>query len=251
MNTTYNPFTLTGKTILITGASSGIGMSTAIECSKMGAKIVLTGRNERKLEETYLLLEGKGHRKIIADLCDENDFESLVESTPEINGLINTAGIVKTLPFQFINRTELSAVFDINFMVPVLLTQKLIKAKKLRKESSIVFFSSIEGPVITHIGNSMYAASKGAVSAIVKSMALELASKKIRVNAVLPGMTKTSLIHTSSITEEQLESEVKRYPLKRYGKPEEIAYAVIYLLSDASSWVTGTNLIIDGGYTLI
>jgi len=184
MNTTYNPFTLTGKTILITGASSGIGMSTAIECSKMGAKIVLTGRNERKLEETYLLLEGKGHRKIIADLCDENDFESLVESTPEINGLINTAGIVKTLPFQFINRTELSAVFDINFMVPVLLTQKLIKAKKLRKESSIVFFSSIEGPVITHIGNSMYAASKGAVSAIVKSMAFELAPKRLGVNAV-------------------------------------------------------------------
>jgi NAD(P)-dependent dehydrogenase (short-subunit alcohol dehydrogenase family) len=251
MTTSYNPFSLSGKTILITGASSGIGKATAIECSKMGAMVVITGRNTEKLDTTFENLEGTGHRKFVADLCVEDELTALVESMPEIDGLVNVAGMVKTLPFQFINRADLSTVFDINFMVPVLLSQKLIKTKKLNKESSIVFFSSIEGPVITHVGNSMYAASKGAVSAVVKSMALELASRKIRVNAVLPGMTKTSLIHTNSITDEQLESEVKRYPMKRYGQPEEIAFAVIYLLSDASTWVTGTNLIIDGGFTLL
>jgi NAD(P)-dependent dehydrogenase (short-subunit alcohol dehydrogenase family) len=251
MTTSYNPFSLSGKTILITGASSGIGKATAIECSKMGAKVIITGRNIEKLDITFENLEGKGHRRFVAELCVEDELTALVESMPEIDGLVNVAGMVKTLPFQFVNRADLSTVFDINFMVPVLLSQKLIKAKKLNKESSVVFFSSIEGPVITHVGNSMYAASKGAVSAVVKSMALELASKKIRVNAVLPGMTKTSLIHTNSITSEQLESEIKRYPLKRVGTPEEIAYAVIYLLSDASAWVTGTNLIIDGGFTLL
>lgn len=251
MTNSKNPFSLSGKTILITGSSSGIGQATAIECSKMGARIIITGRNEQKLNHTFEKLEGNGHRKFIANLCLEEDLNILVNKVTEINGIVHSAGIVKTLPFHFLNRKDLYTIFDINFMAPVLLSQKLIKSKKLDKEGSIVFFSSIEGPIVTHIGNSMYAASKGAVSAVVKSMALELALKKIRVNAVLPGMTKTSLIHTDAITAEQVELEIKRYPLKRYGTPEEIAYAVIYLLSDASSWVTGTNLVIDGGFTLL
>jgi len=250
MTTPYNPFTLTGKKILVTGASSGIGKATAIECSRLGATVIITGRNMQQLNDTYDQLEGEGHLKFIADLIQEEDTINLVKLLPEINGMVNVAGMVKTLPFKFVNKKELSSVFDINFTAPVLLSQKLIKAKKLAKESSLVFISSIEGPVITHIGNSMYAASKGALSAMVKSMALELAVKRIRVNAVLPGMTKTPIIQTEAITEEQLETELKLYPLKRLGKPEEIAYAIIYLLSDASAWVTGTNLIIDGGFTL-
>jgi NAD(P)-dependent dehydrogenase (short-subunit alcohol dehydrogenase family) len=250
MTVQYNPYSLEGKTILITGASSGIGKATAIECSRLGAKVVITGRNETRLEETLNLMEGNGHLKFAADLNEEDQLNNLVSNLPQLDGLVNSAGMVKTLPFQYINRIDLTSILDINFMVPVLLSQKLIKVKKIKIEGSIVFISSIEGPVITHIGNSMYAASKGAISAVVKSMALELASKKTRVNSVCPGMTKTSLIQTDSITEEQLESELNRYPLKRYGKPEEIAYAVIYLLSDASAWVTGTNLIIDGGFTL-
>jgi len=247
----YNPYSLKGKTILITGASSGIGQATAIECSKMGAIVLITGRNEERLNGTFKRLEGSGHLKFTADLSIENELESIINDLPKLDGLVNVAGMVKTLPFQFINRDELTKVFDINFTAPTLLSQKLIKAKKLNKGCSVVFISSIDGPGIAHVGNSMYAASKGALSAIVKTIALELAIKKIRVNSILPGMVDTPLIHDGNITEEQLDIELKKYPLKRYGKPNDIAFAVIYLLSDASAWVTGTNLIIDGGFTLI
>ena len=247
----YNPFSLKGKTILVTGASSGIGKATAIECSKIGATVVITGRDEQRLNLTYIQLEGSGHLKLVADFKIEDELAALVNNIPEIDGLVNVAGIVKTLPFQFVNRVELMNIFDVNFFSPVLLSQKIVKARKLKKGSSIVFISSIEGTVTTHIGNSMYAASKGAVSAISKNMALELAAKKIRVNCILPGMVETPLINLGEITEEQLEADKKLYPLKRFGKPEEVAYAIIYLLSDASSWVTGSNLLIDGGFTLL
>jgi len=247
----YNPFSLKGKTILVTGASSGIGKATAIECFKIGATVVITGRDEQRLNLTYSQLEGSGHLKLVADFKIEDELVALVNNIPEIDGLVNVAGIVKTLPFQFVNRVELMNIFDVNFFSPVLLSQKIVKARKLKKGSSIVFISSIEGTVTTHIGNSMYAASKGAVSAISKNMALELAAKKIRVNCILPGMVETPLINLGEITEEQLEADKRLYPLKRFGKPEEVAYAIIYLLSDASSWVTGSNLLIDGGFTLL
>jgi len=251
MSVPYNPFSLSGKNILITGASSGIGKATAIECSKMGATVMITGRNEQRLDETFDQLKGNGHLRFIADLCVEEDLNNLNRNLPEINGLVNAAGIVKTLPFQFINQAALSSIFNINLIAPVLLSQKLIKAKKLYKESSVVFISSISGPIIATKGQSAYAASKGAVGSMVKNMALELASKKIRVNCVLPGMTETPLIYRDDLTSEQLAADMKLYPLKRYGKPEDIAFAIIYLLSDASAWVTGTNLIIDGGFTLL
>ncbi len=250
MNTPYNPFSLNGKTILVTGASSGIGRATAIECSRMGARVILTGRNEGRLQETFELLEGSSNEKIVIDLNHEDAIAKLTESIPPINGIVHSTGIVKTLPFHFINSEDLNEVFTINFVSPVLLSQKIIKSRKLNKGGSIVFISSIDGPIVSHIGNSLYASSKGAISAMMRSMALELSAKKIRVNCVSPGMINTPLIFTEAITQEQIESEAKLYPLKRYGNPEEIAYAVIYLLSDACSWVTGTNLIIDGGFTL-
>jgi NAD(P)-dependent dehydrogenase (short-subunit alcohol dehydrogenase family) len=246
-----NPFSLNGKKILVTGASSGIGKATAIECSKLGASLILTGRDKNRLNETFSLLAGEDHKVIVTDILIESEIFKLVESIPEIDGLVNAAGLVKTLPFQFINRDDLSIIFETNFYGPVNLTQKILKARKFLKGSSIVFISSIDGPVIAHPGNSMYSASKGAVSAIVKNMAIDLAIKNIRVNCVLPGMTETPMINLDLLSSEQIEDDKKRYPLKRYGKPEEIAYSVIYLLSDASSWVTGLNLIIDGGYTLL
>ena len=251
MTILYNPYSLSGKWIMITGASSGIGKATAIECSKMGARVIITGRNEERLNDTFGKLEGDGHQQFIADLTNEEELAILIHKLPEINGLVNVAGIVKTLPFKFINRAELATIFNPNFIAPVLLSQKLVKAKKLNKQSSIVFISSIDGPLVAHAGNSMYAASKGAISAIIRSMALELASQNIRVNGVLPGLTKTSLIQSDVITEEQLLIEIEKYPLKRIGNPEDIAFAIIYLLSDASSWVTGSNLVIDGGFTLL
>jgi NAD(P)-dependent dehydrogenase (short-subunit alcohol dehydrogenase family) len=248
--TSYNPFSLEGKTILVTGASSGIGRATAIECSKMGATVIITGRNTERLAETFNQLEGDDHTQVALNLQDTSQFDSLLNTISEINGVVHSAGIVKMVPFQFINREELKTVFMTNFVAPSLLTQQLIKTKKLGKGSSIVFVSSTDGTKICHAGNSMYASSKGAITAMAHNMALDLAPKKIRVNCVLPGTVDTPIIHTENVTEEQLEENKKYFPLKRFGHPEDIAYGIIYLLSDASNWVTGTDLVIDGGFTL-
>lgn len=247
----YNPFSLEGKTILVTGASSGIGKATAIECSRLGAKVIITGRNESRLSETFHLLEGDGHMQFSADLSDEENIDLLVENLPQLTGIVHAAGIVTTIPFAFIKKKNLESVFKVNFFAPTILSQMLVKSKKIANGGSIVFLSSIDGPVTAHAANSIYAASKGAVSAMSKNMAIDLASKKIRVNTILPGMTETPLIHGENFTDENFEADKKLYPLKRYGKPEEIAWAAIYFLSDASSFTTGTQLIVDGGFTIL
>jgi NAD(P)-dependent dehydrogenase (short-subunit alcohol dehydrogenase family) len=247
----YNPFSLEDKTILVTGASSGIGRAIAVECSRMGATVVLTARNEVRLQETLAQMHGNNHLIIVADLSKQSDLSFLAGKTPTLDGLVNCAGLTKILPFQFINADALSEIMDVNFTAPTLLSAQLVKEKKLRKNGSIVFISSISGVVCVGGGGSMYSASKGAINGIMKNMALDLAPKGIRVNSVNPGMVETHILDAGTIAPEQLEEDKKRYPLKRYGKPEEVAYAVIYLLSDASSWVTGSSLIIDGGFTLL
>lgn len=247
----YNPYSLEGKTILVTGASSGIGKATAIECSKLGAKVVITGRNMFRLQETLSLLEGGNHLLLNADLSSEEGIKALVEKLPAIEGLVNAAGIVKTIPFPFINRRDIEEVFGINFYAPTLLSKYLVKTKRMPKGSSIVFLSSIDGPVTAHNANSIYAASKGAISSMAKSMAMDLVQKKIRVNSVLPGMTETPLIHGEAFTQDNLERDKSQYPLKRYARPEEIAWAIIYFLSDASTFTTGASLVVDGGFTVL
>jgi len=247
----YNPFSLENKTILVTGASSGIGKAIAIECSKMGAKVVITGRNEQRLQETYEQLEGAQPAYIVADLTKKEDIETLINQIGSLNGLVNCAGLTITKPFKFLQEEDIQEVMTVNFNAPLLLTQLLIKKKKLQKISSIVFISSISGTKVSLIGNSIYSASKGAINGICKGLALELAPQQIRVNTVVPGMVETNIVSGGEIAEEQLEIDRQKYPLKRYGKPEEVAYAVVYLLSGASGWVTGSNLLIDGGYTLL
>jgi NAD(P)-dependent dehydrogenase (short-subunit alcohol dehydrogenase family) len=181
----------------------------------------------------------------------EQDLNKLIHATPILDGLVHSAGILKILPFPFINREEFNGIMETNVLVPAFISQQLVKSKKMNKDSSVVFISSISGVMISTAGNSMYSTSKGAVNGLVKGMATDLASKKIRVNSIIAGMIETSIFKGSTITSEQFEEDMKRYPLKRYGKPEEVAWAVIYLLSDASAWVTGTNMLIDGGYTLL
>jgi len=247
----YHPFSLERKTILVTGAASGIGRAVAIECSKMNASVILTDRNEVQLQETFSQMHGDNHSMIVADLTKQSDLLHLIEKTPVLNGLVHCAGIIKTVPFQFVSADSLAEIMSVNFTAPTLMSAQLVKKKKLTKNSSIVFISSISGVVCVGGGNSMYSASKGAVNGMMKNMALDLAPKGIRVNSVNPGMVETRIYDEGKITFEQLEDDRKRYPLKRYGKPEEIAYAVVYLLSDASLWITGSNLIIDGGYTLL
>ena len=247
----YNPYSLEGKTILVTGASSGIGKATAIECSKLGARVVITGRDEARLQQTLSSLEGEGHVVITADLGEDDGIRFLVERVPVLNGIVHAAGISDTVLFQFLKKERLENIFNINFFAPVVLSQLLLKKKLLQKGGSIVFLSSIDGPVTAHIGNSMYSATKGALSAMMQNMSIELASKGIRVNAVLPGMTETPLIHNDDITQEQLNKDMELYPLKRYADPREIAWAIIYLLSDASTVTIGASLVVDGGFTIL
>lgn len=246
----YNPYSLVGKTILITGASSGIGRSTAIECSKLGAQVVVTGRDNNRLQETFEHLEGTGHLLILADLTLEVDLQKLIDELPQLYGLVNNAGIAMPKPFSFTSVMEAEALFKSNFFAPFELLRRIIKSKKLVKNSSVVFVSSIAGTNIAYIGGSVYGASKSAINGLAKALALELAPKRIRVNTVMPGMIETSILADSSISKADLDEDWKRYPLGRYGKPEDVAFAIIYLLSDASSWTTGTNLLLDGGYTL-
>ena len=246
----YNPFSLEGKTVLVTGASSGIGRATAIECSKMGATVVVTGRNEARLQETVSMMEGTTHQIIVADLASDEGVQGLVDACPKLDGLVNNAGYTHTMLTNFINREALSQQLEVNTIAPILLFQRLLKAKKLSKGSSVVFTSSISGLCCAELGNVLYSTSKSAINGFVKNAALDLASRNIRINAVAPGMVDTHILDAGTISEEQLEAERQRYPMKRFGKPEEVAYAIIYLLSDASSFTTGTTLILDGGVTL-
>ena len=170
---------------------------------------------------------------------------------PALDGVVHCAGFTIPKPFVFLSKDDVDAVMKVNFSTPVFLTQKLLKSKKINKKASIVFISSISGVYVSSVAGSLYSASKGAVNGIVKGMAIELAAKQIRVNSVNPGMIETNIFSAGIISEEQLNEDKKKYPLKRYGKPEEVAYAVIYLLSEASSWTTGSNILIDGGYTLL
>jgi len=246
----YNPFSLRGKTILITGASSGIGRSTAVECSRLGARCVITGRNAERLQQTMDALVGEGHLQVIADLAITEEIDSLVSGIPAIDGLVNNAGVGFNKPISFVSQSDLERVFQANTFAPMLLTKAILRKKKLNKQGSIVFTSSVSA-FGSNYGRSVYGASKSAIMAYMHYCARELAEKQIRVNAVHPAMTETPLIYSGTLTEEDRQKDMAQYPLKRYAKPEEIAYAIIYLLSDAASWTTGTSLIVDGGLSLL
>ncbi len=243
----YNPFSLRGKTILVTGASSGIGRATAIECSKLGANVIITARNKERLEKTFSQLEGAGHKMVLADLSDLEQRVALVESCPVLDGISLNAGIVNYVPIRFIKDDNLGEMLSVNTISPMVLFTTLLKKKKLNKAASIVFTSSSAGLGRGAIGNGMYTASKGALSAFVSVAAKEVAPQKIRVNAVCPSMIQTEMTVAGALTEEQLKQDMGHYPLGRWGKPEEVAWAIIYLLSDASAFTTGINLRVNGG----
>ena len=250
----YNPFSLEGKTVLVTGASSGIGRGIAVECSKMGAKVVINGRNKERLQKTFDQLEGEGHIQIVADLSKQEDIERLADTVPELNGFVNSAGIPKICPVKRIDRQTLEEIMNVNAFGPILLTSQLLRKKKLQKKSSIVLIASISGVCMANTGEGPYAATKAALAGYTKTAAFELAAQGTRVNAICPGLVPTEILTLSNemFSEDQLkETMYGRYPLKRVGTPEDIANGAIYLLSDASSWVTGINLVIDGGYTVV
>jgi NAD(P)-dependent dehydrogenase (short-subunit alcohol dehydrogenase family) len=251
--TDFNPYNLSGKTILVTGASSGIGKATAINASKLGATVVITARDELRLKETFDSLEcteSSAHKMILADLTVEDDVKNLLTEVPALDGLVLCAGKGLTLPLQFATREKFDDIFDVNFFAPVELLRILFKKKLLQKSASVVLLASLGGTQIFSGGNGIYGASKSALNSIMKFAAKEFASRKIRVNSICPGMVDTPLIHRGTISDEQLLEDQKRYPLGRYGTPEDIAYAAIYLLSDAASWLTGQALVLDGGISI-
>ena len=242
----FNPFSLEGKTILVTGASSGIGRGVAVTCSKMGATVIINGRNVSKLQETLTLMEADESQLMPGDLTDKNELGSLVASLPKLDGVVHCAGIGQRIPCKDLLEENVNQVMDVNFKAPVMLQAELLRQKKLNKASSIVFIASIAS-WSPSFGNAVYSASKGAIISYANCLALELAPRKIRVNCISPAMVWTDLITKDGIDEEQLKEDESKYPLKRYGQPEDIANLAVYMLSDASTWMTGSNVKISGG----
>lgn len=242
MNT---PFSLTNKTILVTGASSGIGRGIAIACASMGARVILTARNVERLQETKNLLEGDGHIVIAADLTDAKQRGALVEQIPTLNGLVQCAGKMQRVPCKSISQDEIDTVFTTNSEAPILLQAELLRARKIAKAASIVYIASMAAHSAV-AGNALYSASKASLIAYAKCLALELAPRNIRVNCISPAMVWTDLAYVGA-TQQELEIDEQKYPLRRYGTPKDIANLAVYLLSDASCWMTGSNIEITGG----
>ena len=237
---------LTGKTVLITGASSGIGRGVALLCAKLGARCVITARNDGRLEKTLNAMEGEGHEMIIADLTDFRNLVTNVEQMPKLDGIVHCAGIGQRKMAKLLDEEDIDQVMNINFKAPVMLQTEILKQKKLNKGASIVFITSIaaESP---SIGNSIYSASKGALLSYSLCLKEELAPRFVRVNCISPAMVWTDLVLTDGISIDQLKQDEAKYPLKRYGQPEDVANLAVFLLSDASSWMTGSNVKLTGG----
>lgn len=247
-----NPFNVENKTILVTGASSGIGRSIAIQCSQYGASVIITGRNLERLQDTLDVINAEGTQKhflCTADLNSDEQIVKLASEVPILDGLVLCSGINDKAPIKHVDRDKIEKMYNANVYGPMLLVKELVRQKKISKEASIVFISSISSVYAT-VSNALYASSKGAINSLVKVLALELSSKKIRVNSIMPGMVRTGMIGAYGLSDEEMNAVIKSYPLGRIGETEDIANAAIYFLSNASSWVTGANLVVDGGVTL-
>jgi len=242
----FNPFSLSGKQILVTGASSGIGRGIALACAKMGATVIVTGRNTERLNETLGLMPTGDHKAISADLVKAEDIDRLVDSLPKLDGFVQCAGVGSRVACKDVTQETIDHTMNANFEAPVLLQSAILRKKKINKAASIVYIASIAA-WSPSMGNGIYSASKGAIISYAQCLAQELAPRLIRVNCICPAMVWTDLVLQEGVTREDLQEDEKRYPLKRYGTPEDIANLAVYLLSDASVWMTGSCVEITGG----
>lgn len=242
----FNPFSLSGKQILVTGASSGIGRGIALACAKMGATVIVTGRNVERLNETLSLMPEGDHKAISADLTKAEDIETLVNELPKLDGFVECAGVGSRVFCKALGQEEIDHVLKPNLEAPILLQTSILARKKINKGASIVYIAS-KAAELPSIGNAIYSASKGAIISYAKCLAMELAPRQIRVNCICPAMIWTDLILQDGLTKEEMEEAQLRYPLKRYGQPEDVANLALYLLSDASAWMTATSIDITGG----
>ena len=240
-------FSLKGKRILVTGASSGIGAQTAITASVMGAALIITGRNEKNLNSTLSQLHGTGHIAIAADMNETSDL--IIDACNSLDGIVNCAGITKHLPIKFIDKKGIDDVFSINYTAPVILINQLFKKKKINNGASIVLLSSLAS-MYPFKGGTLYSGAKAAIDNFSKTIAIEFAPQKIRSNTINAGMVKTPLLKGAeeTISKEAMAAHEKAYPLG-FGEAADVANMSIFLLSDASKWVTGTCIVMDGGLT--
>lgn len=243
-----NPFSLLGKTILVTGASSGIGKATAIECSKQGATVLLLGRNLERLTQAMEECEGTGHSIIQFDLSKIDNIPNLLGMLPELDGVVHSAGVNTKYLVKNVNREKIDELFHTNYYAPALITQLLLKNKKLSKNVSMVFISSISASYAS-VSNALYAASKAALNAFVRCLAMEIAPRGMRANVIQPGVIDTPILKAYAMTDE-LNDFKSSCPLGHPGEPRDIAMGCVYLLSDASKFTTGSIITIDGGLTL-
>ena len=251
----FNPFSLEDKNILITGASSGIGRQCAIDCSKMGAQVALVARNEDRLKETLSMMEGEGHLLFPFDLTNfagiANLVNDIVTKIGKINGVLHCAGISAVEPLQVLTSEKIQTFFDVNVTSAMMLTKEVCRKKNIADNGGcVVLLASIMG-VNGESGKSLYSMTKGALIAGVRSLACEYAPKAIRINCVSPGAIETPInAQQPYMSNPELRKQLENKHLLGLGQTTDISNACIYLLSDASRWVTGQNLIIDGGYTI-
>lgn len=241
---------LNEKNIFVSGASSGIGRAIAIMASELGARVFITGRNAAKLKETEKCLKGNDHKAWVCDLTDEKNLLSLADKITSLDGIVHCAGIAKPMPAKFINKQHIDELFSTNFNAQVLLNARLLSKNKIKKSASVVFISSVSTNV-PYFGGAMYMSTKAATNAYCKALAFELASQKIRVNCISPALVKTGIYEDmkAAVTAENLHAYEKKYPLG-IGEPADIAAMAMFLISDSSKWITGTNIIMDGGLLL-
>lgn len=250
----YNPFSLEGKTILITGASSGIGRQCAIDCSKMGARVVAIGRNQERLDETLQQMEGQDHASYSYDLSKTDGIKDLmaqvVANQGKLDGLICAAGIERTAPVKLLKPADYEELFRMNTLSAFELVKHATSVKAFNGVGGVIFISSITS-VIARTGTAAYSASKGALVSGARVLAAELAKRKIRVNCISPGTILTPLMqnYLSQLSEEDYKKRIAGFPLG-LGETTDVSSACVYLLSNAGRWVTGQNIIIDGGFTM-
>ena len=249
-----SPFSIKGQKILITGASSGIGRAVAKLAAAMGAVCVINGRDETRLNAVLAELAGEGHKAIAMPLTPENCKELVVKAVSlvgPLNGFVHCAGMGKTMPFRITELSDLHEIMSVNLDAFWEITRELVKKKNHEPQKlSVVSIASVAGQYGAS-GKTAYAASKGALISLIKSLASEYAGQKIRFNCVCPGYVETPMLDNIKRlykTEEEFERAIVRKHALELGRPEDVANATVYLLSDASRWVTGSVMNVDGGY---
>jgi len=243
-----NAFDLTGKTVFVTGASSGLGMQTAITASEYGARVVITGRNPERLDKTFRALHGEGHMQILADLTIQEDIDRVVSQLPLLNGVVYSTGISDLSPARFISKKVIAQTFGISFEASVLLTAGILGKKKLVKDnSSIVFISSLSTRY-AFVGGAMYIAAKSALEAYSRVLALELAPRGTRVNCIAPAFVRTPMLDETAVASSQgVVEKIEKLQLLGFGDPVDVANTIVFYLSDASKWISATSLVLGGG----